>query len=125
MEDPLKRHRLTTVGGLAAMVVAAAALAPGALAAGQAHTCADKVFVIETPGPAGTIKNKLPVKAISTQGVSCAAAYKFIGLAFKNMTSTYPEHYKCKTGHFKVPLGYVPQVCTKPGAKIQYAVHGG
>ena len=68
---------------------------------------------------------KVTVKAISSQGVSCTAAYKFLALQFKNTTSTAPEGYKCKSGRFKVPVGSVAEVCTKPGAKIQYAGPGG
>jgi hypothetical protein len=68
---------------------------------------------------------KLPIKAISAKGVSCAAAYKFLALLVNNKSPKTPEKYKCTSGHFKAPVGFIPQVCTKPGARIQYAQQGG
>jgi hypothetical protein len=124
MQVPARRRGAATLGSSLALL-GAAALTPGALAAGQVHSCANKVITTEVPGPQGPIKHKMTIKAISTKGVTCAAAYKFLELAFKNTTSVTPEHYACKTGHFKVPRGYVPQVCTRPGARIQYAAQGG
>ncbi len=129
MEARLGSKRLAALGGLLALAGGVAALTPGAMAAaGPVHKCANKTEVIEIQGGPGEAprKYKVTIKAISTQGVSCAAAYKFLALQYKsNTTSTIPEHYKCTTGHFKVPVGTVPQVCTKPGAKIQYAGQGG
>jgi hypothetical protein len=116
---------VAAVGTILALLGGAAALTPGAQAAGQTHKCANQVETIELPGPSGPTTVKTTVKDISTQGVTCAAAYKFLILTYKSTSAVAPEHYKCKTGHFKAPTGYVPEVCTRPGARIQYAAHGG
>lgn len=127
MDAAGKRHGLATVGGVVALLAGTAALAPGAFASGTIHKCANKTETINLPGArAGEPTTfKTTVKAISTQGVSCAAAYRFLGLLYKNNSQVAPEKYKCKSGHFKAPIGYVPQVCTRPGARIQYAGQGG
>jgi hypothetical protein len=127
MQAAGRRHGLAAVGSALALMTGAAALAPEASASsGATHACANKVVTLELEGEPG-VKTpfKLTIKAISTQGVSCGAAYKFIGLLETNHLTTTPEHYKCKLGHFKVPAGLVPQVCTRPGARIQYAQQGG
>lgn len=83
-----------------------------ALAGGGAvHKCANKVEVLEISGVAGEAPRqlKVTVKAISSQGVSCAAAYKFLALQFKNTTSTVPEGFKCKVGRFKAPAAACPR----------------
>jgi hypothetical protein len=118
---------MAAVGGVVAVIAGAAALTPGALASTAGHKCANKVVTINLPGAVGSEPRtfKTTVKEISTNGVSCAAAYKFISLQYKQGTRVVPEGYKCTTGHFKTPLGYVPQVCTRRGAKIQYAAQGG
>jgi hypothetical protein len=117
---------LAMVTSALALSVAAAVLAPSALAAGTVHRCGNiKVTLTEMGAEGKTTSFHLPVKQITAQGVTCAAAIKFIKLQFKNTTGAVPLHYKCKTGHFKVPLGMVPQVCTRPGVKIQYAAQGG
>lgn len=116
------------LGGVLALAGGGAvALTPGAVAAPVVHKCANKSEVLELVGAPGEApqKFKITYKAISTQGVTCAAAYKFLGLESKNKTTTAPEKYKCTIGHFKAPSGLVPQVCKKPGAKIQYAAPGG
>jgi hypothetical protein len=127
MEARLKSRRFAALGGLLALAGGVAALTPGASAAGTVHKCANKALVLELPGAPGEAprKYKLTIKAIAAQGVSCAAAYKFIGLEETNTTRTTPEHYKCTSGHFKAPIGTVPTTCTKPGAKIQFAGPGG
>jgi hypothetical protein len=105
----------------------AVALTPGALAAPALQKCANKSETIEIQGAPTEAprKYKITYKAISAGGVSCAAAYKFLALQAKNKTTVAPEKYKCTIGHFKAPAGLVPQVCTKPGAKIEYAFPGG
>jgi hypothetical protein len=128
MQARLNWKGSAVLGGVLALAGGGAALAPGAIAASApVHKCANKVEVLEIAGAAGEAPQtvKLTVKAISSQGVSCAAAYKFLALQLKNTTSTAPESYKCKIGRFKAPPGSVPEVCTKPGAKIQYAGPGG
>ena len=101
--------------------------AASAVAAPAVHKCANRAETLEIEGAPGEAprKYKLTIKAISTQGVSCGAAYKFLGLLEKNHSPATPEHYKCKSGHFKVPAGLVAEVCTRPGARIQYAQQGG
>lgn len=117
---------LATLGSAVAVIAAMAALTPGASATPTVHTCANKAETIQIEdGMGGTKPYKLTVKAISTKGVSCAAAYKFIGLALNSKSPTTPEKYKCTSGHFKVPPGYIARVCTKSSAKIQYAQQGG
>jgi hypothetical protein len=37
----------------------------------------------------------------------------------------YPQNYTCKNVEFKVSLGYIPTLCTKPGKAIKYAAQGG
>jgi hypothetical protein len=127
MQARLNWKGSAALGGVLALAGAGAVLTPGAIAAPAVHKCANKVEVLEIAGAAGEAPRtfKVTVKAISSQGVSCAAAYKFLALQFKNTTSTAPEGYKCKNGGFKAPVGSVPEVCTKPGAKIQYAGPGG
>lgn len=101
------------VFGVSALLVVAA-LAPGAQAAGPAHHCANRSENLEIESGAGQpVRHfKTTIKAISTQGVSCSAAYKLLDLLEHDKTSAMPEHYKCSIGHFKAPTGYVPQVCT-------------
>lgn len=120
---------VATVTGTLALVGGAAAplIAPGAAAAAPLQNCANKSFVIEIQGAPGTAPSKFKVKieAIRTQGVSCQAADKFLEALYKHSQGGIPGKYKCTTGKFKVPPGKVPQVCTRPGAKIQYAGQGG
>jgi len=105
-----------------------AGLGGGAQAAGTLHKCGNKSFTIEIPQ--GTIPQtykpfKTVAKNINVSGVSCTAAFRFLGLVYKNHTPTSPEHYKCTTGKFKEPSGYFPQLCTHNGAKIEYGAQGG
>lgn len=126
MEAAGTRHGLAVIGSIVALGAATAALAPGASASAPVHSCANKVETLQiADGMGGTTNYKTTVKAITAQGASCTAAYKFIGLLEHNKATTEPEHYKCKIGHFKAPLGYVPQLCTKPGIRLQFAQQGG
>ncbi len=119
-------RNLTAAGALVALLAAGGEIAPGALASAPRHTCANKVITLTIAGNPGEAARTVKVtdKAISTQGVTCKAAYKFLDLASKG-GAAFPEHYTCRTGHFHVPLGYIPQVCTKKGARIQYGAQGG
>jgi len=127
MEAARRRHGIAAVGCIAALLVGMAALTPGASASGTIHRCANRSETIEFPGVPGSAptKFKLVLKTISTQGVSCAAAYKFLDVQTHNTQTATPEKYKCKIAHFKVPLGYVAQVCSRPGKQIQYSTRGG
>ena len=37
----------------------------------------------------------------------------------------YPQNYKCENAEFKVPAGYIPTICSKPGKTIKYGAQGG
>jgi hypothetical protein len=127
MQAAGRRHGLATVASALALLAGAAALAPAASASsGATHACANKVVTLELEDEPG-VKTpfKMTIKAIATQGVSCGAAYKFLGLLETGHSTTTPEHFKCKLGHFKVAAGLVPQVCARPGARIQFAQQGG
>jgi hypothetical protein len=127
MHPATTRNRLAALGGLLTLGASVLALAPAALAAPVIHKCANRPETLEIESEIGQppVAFKETFKTVSTQGVTCTAADKFLDLVAKNKTPTVPEHYKCTIGHFKVPLGYVPEVCTKPGAKIEYSQRGG
>jgi hypothetical protein len=125
------RRNWQALGATAAtslVLLGTAGLGSGAQAAGALTKCGNKKFTVEIAQ--GTVPEtfkpfKIAVKNINVSGVSCTAAFKFIGLVYKSHTSTVPEHYKCTTGKFKEPVGFVPQVCTHKGAKIEYGGQGG
>jgi len=126
MEAARTRHGLAIVGSIVALGAGTAALAPGASATSPSHSCANKPVTLKIEdGMGGTTNYKTTVKTITVQGVSCTSAYKFLVALLNNKSKTLPEKYKCKVGHFKTPLGYFPQVCTKTGAKVQFAQQGG
>lgn len=126
MKAARKWQGLATVASFMALAGGLAAITPG-VAVAATHSCGNKTIVIERPGENGAppSKFKMPTAAISTQGVSCQAAYAFITKLYNATTSGTPEKYKCVAGHFKVPAGKVPEVCTRPGKKIQWAGEGG
>ncbi len=103
-------------------------LGGGAQAAGTLTKCGNKKFTIEVAlGTSPETYSKFPVtvKNIYAGGISCKGAFKFLGKVYTNHTSTTPEHFKCVGGHFKAPRGFVPEVCTRKGVRIQYAGQGG
>jgi hypothetical protein len=108
------------------MLAGAAALAPGASIAATTHNCGRKSFTIEHKAENGlrASKFRVTVNQITTQGVSCQAAESFLKKLYVSSTGV-PENYKCAVGHFKVPPGKVPEVCTRSGKKIQFAGQGG
>jgi hypothetical protein len=110
-------------GSCLALALGALALLPGAASA-STHACANHTFVLEIETELGKPKTKynLPVKQITTEGVSCASALKFLSGYLK--TGKASEGYKCGIAKFKAP-GLVPERCTKPGKKIQFAHQGG
>lgn len=122
-----KRNGFAALAGLLSLGVSVLALAPAAGAAPAIHKCANRAETLEIESGAGEPPQtfKETFKTISAQGATCTSADKFLDLVAKNKTPTVPEHYKCKIGHFKVPTGYVPEICTKPGAKIEYSQQGG
>jgi hypothetical protein len=127
MEAVRKWQGLATIGSVLALATAAVALAPGASAAAVVHACGTHTVVIETETEPGKppSKFKVPIKAITTQGTSCASAYRFLSGLYNEKTGKTPEGFTCKSAKFKVPPGSVPEVCTKPGKKIQFAGEGG
>jgi hypothetical protein len=122
-----RRNGFAALGGLLTLGASVLALAPAAVAAPVIHKCTNRPETLEIESGVGEPPQtfKETFKTISAQGVSCGAADTFLDLVAKNKTPTAPEHYKCTTGHFKVPVGYVPEVCTKPGAKIEFSQRGG
>ena len=127
MQLTSRGNGLAALGVLATLAASVLALAPAASAAPVIHKCANRLETLEIESGVGEPPQtfKETFKTISAQGVNCTAADKFLDLVAKNKTPTVPEHYKCGVGHFKVPLGYVPEICTKPGAKIEYSQRGG
>ena len=118
-------NALTASVGVSALL-AAAALVPGAQASAAVHRCGNKHETVEVDtGEAKPELVKTIAKNIVAQGLSCSSAYTFLHLLYTDKTSTPPEHFKCTNGHFKVPVGYVPQVCTHKGMKVEYATQGG
>ncbi len=123
-----RSRRLAAVAGTLALAGSTAALvAPGTSAAATTHNCGNKTFSIEIQGAPGAAptKYKLQVEQIRVQGVSCQAAYKFLEGLYKPSAPGVPSKYKCTVGKFTVPRGKVPEICTRPGAKIQFAGQGG
>ncbi|HEV7483690.1 MAG TPA: hypothetical protein VGO13_11400 [Solirubrobacterales bacterium] len=124
-----KRYGIGILASAVALIALVAALTPGAQASGNFTTCANKPvkFQIED-GSGGTRPYTTVVKAISVKGTSCASAYEFLHDSYnqEKISSTgYPQKYKCKNGEFKVPLGYIPTICSKPGKTIKYGAQGG
>jgi hypothetical protein len=126
MQAARKWHGLATAGSILALFGGLAAISPASVAAATVHKCANKTLTLTLPsGEGGTRQYPEPIKAITTQGISCVAAYKFFSAFFGRQTQAAPDNFICKTGKFKAPAGLVPQSCTKPGVKIQFAVQGG
>jgi hypothetical protein len=114
------------IGSAVTLLAGAAALAPGASIAATTHNCGTKHITIERKAENGlpASKFKVTVNQITTQGVSCQTAGAFLKKLYSSGTGA-PEKYKCAVGHFKVPPGKVPEVCTRSGKKIQFAGQGG
>jgi hypothetical protein len=127
MDVVRRRQGFAAIGSLLGLVAGIAALTPGASAAPTVHSCGNRIVSVAVPGEPGAAPTtvKIRVKNISSQGVSCTAAYEFLGLLYNNHGTSTPEKYKCVIGHFKVPAGSVPEICTKRGAKLQFAGQGG
>jgi hypothetical protein len=114
---------LATIGSALALALGALALMPGAAVA-STHACGNHTIVYEQEVEVGQPKTKykLPIKQIVTQGVSCTSAYKVIAAVYSGKAT---EGFKCTSGKFKVPKYTIPEQCTKPGKKIQFAGQGG
>ena len=126
MKAARRWHGLATIGSALALSAALAALAPGASVAAGTHSCGSKTFTIEHKAEPGisASKFKVGVKQIKATGLSCKAAYAFLRKLYASTSGT-PEKYKCTVGHFKVPAGKVPEICTRSGKKIKFAGQGG
>jgi hypothetical protein len=113
-----------TLAGVLAL--AALAMVPGAAVA-STHACGNHTVTLEIENEPGKPKSKfkVQVKQIVTEGVSCTSAFKFVSGLYTTKTGKTPEGYKCTVAKFKVPVGSVPERCTKPGKKIQFAGQGG
>jgi hypothetical protein len=126
MKAARKWQGLATIASVMALAGGLAAITPG-VADAATHNCGSKSITIERPGEDGApaSKFKLTVVQITTQGVSCQAAYSFLTKIFNGSSSGTPEKYKCVVAHFKVPAGRVPEACTRPGKRIQFGAQGG
>lgn len=130
MEAGRRWYRLGVVGSLAALVVLAVALVPGASAQkGGFKSCGNKKLTIQIDdGEGHKTPYKIEVKTVSAKGVSCAKAFEFIRLQYngeKVGKHGYPLDYNCKGGEFTVPTGWYPEICSKPGKTIKYGAQGG
>lgn len=127
MKASVRLYGLAALGSALALVAIAVTLTSGAQAASGFRSCPNRVVKFKIEGAEGEKPRTFSttVKAISVKGVSCAAAYKFLRLTYNNTSGSSPQNYNCKSATFKVPLGYVPTICTKPGKKIKYAAQGG
>ena len=126
MESPSKRYGIGVLINTMALIALVAALTPDAQASSGLTTCPNKPIQVQVEG--STKPFAIVVKTISVKGTSCAKANEFFRLAYngeKISKTGFPQNYKCEAGEFKVPVGYFPQVCTKPGKTIQYAAQGG
>jgi hypothetical protein len=123
-----KRWRALAVTAVAVGATGTLAAIPQTVAASTTHHCGNKTFSITIAPPEGSTepasKFKLSVAQIVTTNVSCEAAFKFVKALYASQTGV-PKPYKCTSGHFKVPRGKVPEVCTRKGGKIQFAGQGG
>jgi hypothetical protein len=129
MQAHRKRQALAATVISSLVLLGTAGLGTGAQAAGSLHKCGNRSFTIEiAQGTVPQTFHKFPitVKDIAVSGISCKGAFKFLNKLYTNHTpSITPEHFKCVGGHFKAPIGSVPEVCTRKGVKIQYAGQGG
>lgn len=118
---------MAVMGSVTALFATAVAMAPGA-AASSFRGCPNLTVVLSAPtGEVGkTVKYHEHIKAISSQGVSCAGSDTFIRKYLTATTVGKVEGYSCRvTTTFKAPLGYVPMLCTRGGSAIRFARHGG
>jgi opacity protein-like surface antigen len=125
-----KQFGIGGLGSVLALAVLAVALTSGAQASSGYTACPNKTIKITVEGAEGEKPRTFNVKAkaISVDGVTCAAAYEFIRYSYngeKIGASGYPLHYTCKQGTFSAPVGFLPTQCVKPGKKIRYGAQGG
>jgi len=122
MQARRKWKALGATGASSLVLLAMAGLGTGAQAAGTVHKCGNHKITVQLEN---ATPFKVTVKNVTSSGVSCSSAFTFLKLFYNNTTGGTPQHYKCTGGHFKVPAGSVPEVCSRKGAKIQFAGQGG
>lgn len=129
MEASRRRYGIGVLGGVVALIALVAALTPAAGASSGFTTCPNKSLKIQIEGSEGEkIPYTVTVKAISVKGTPCAKAYEFFRLSYSGEQTGkygYPQNYKCENAEFKVPAGYIPTICSKPGKTIKYGAQGG
>jgi hypothetical protein len=129
MEASDRRYKIGVIGGALALIALVVALTPGAQASSGFTSCPNKAVKFQIEGSDGsTSPYTVTVKAISVKGTSCAKANEFFRLSYngeKISKTGYPQNYKCENGEFKVPLGYIATICSKPGKTIKYGAQGG
>ncbi len=132
MEVAASRWRaLAALGGVTLALVGAGVFAAGAPAqrayAAGTVSCGNHSLVIEIEsGEAATPPTKFTVhtKNVKATNLSCGAAFTFINAVYHSKTGT-PDHYKCKLGKAKEPVGFFDQVCTHGSKKVEYGAQGG
>lgn len=130
MQAGRRWYKLGVVGGLAALIVLAVALVPGAQAQkGGYVNCGNKRITIQIEdGEGGTRPYKVSAKALQVKNLTCADGVKFIQDSYDSENAGkygYPDNYKCKAGNFTVPDGYLPQICTRGNKAIKWGAQGG
>lgn len=129
MEAARRWYKFGVLGGAVALLALAFALVPGAQARGDFKSCGNKkITIMIEDGEGGKTPYKVNVKSVSTKNVTCADAFEFVRFSYngeKIGKSGYPLNYNCKSAEFKVPLGYVPTICSKGGKTIKYGAQGG
>jgi hypothetical protein len=106
--DAARRWRaVASIAGVLVLLSGAAALTPAGAGAVTTHKCANKTLTLELSNDEGGVRQyPEPIKAITTQGISCAGAYKFLNAFFHNHTTgVEPEHFKCRPGNSKSRRG--------------------
>lgn len=130
MEAVRQKYRFGALGALAALVVTAFALAPGAQAQKASYVnCGNKRFNIQIEdGQGGTRPYPVNAKAVQVKNLSCGDGVKFIRDSYDAENAGkygYPDNFKCKAGNFTVPDGYLPQICTRGNKGIKWGAQGG
>lgn len=127
---PARRwYGIGALASTAALIALVVALVPGAQASAAYKSCGNKKITIQIEnGEGGKTPFKVTAKAVEAKNLTCADAFTFIREAYSGENtgkSGYPQNYKCKNGEFKVPVGYIPTICTKGSKAIKYGGQGG
>jgi hypothetical protein len=129
MQAGRRWYKLGVVGGLAALIVLAVALVPGAQARASYVNCGNKKITIQVEdGEGGTRPYKVDTKVIQVKNLTCADGVNFIREVMEGSNPGkygYPQNFKCKAGSFTVPTGFYPQICTRGSKGIKWGQQGG